>query len=130
VRSSCSSGFDQQLGGFSIPQKVIIAELESFGTTSPDLFRGEMGTLAVHEQLRAKLDGWTDVAGCNVFDSRGILINSSRTWPVPDISIADRTCFTRLAAEPALEMAVEVVPSRFSASLANLFLSKDASAAT
>jgi hypothetical protein len=28
-----------------------------------------------------------------------------------------------------LEMAVEVVPSRFSASLANLFLSKDASAA-
>jgi hypothetical protein len=29
----------------------------------------------------------------------------------------------------ALEMAVEVAPSRFSASLANLFLSKDASAA-
>jgi diguanylate cyclase (GGDEF)-like protein len=113
--------FDQQLGDFSIPQKLIIAELESFAITSPDLFRGEMGTLAVHEQLRARLDGWTDVAGCNVFDSRGVLINSSRTWPVPDISIADRTYFTRLAAEPALEMTVEVVPSRFLASQAIVF---------
>jgi len=39
-------------------------------------------------------------------------------------------CLALMAAiAVALEMAVEVVPSRFSASLANLFLSKDASAA-
>jgi diguanylate cyclase (GGDEF)-like protein len=116
--------FDQQLGDFSIPQKVIIEELESHGITSPDMFRGEMGTLAVHEQLRARLDGWTDVAGCNVFDSRGILINSSRIWPVPEISIADRAYFMKLMAEPALAMAVDVVPSRFSTSQAIVFARK------
>jgi diguanylate cyclase (GGDEF)-like protein len=108
--------FEQQFGDFSIPQKLIIAELESHGIASPDVFRGEMATLAVHEQLRAKVDGWADVAGSNVFDSGGILINSSRVWPVPEISIADRAYFLRLAREPALQMAVEIVPSRFSAS--------------
>jgi len=113
--------FDQQFRDFSIPQEVIITELESYGITSPDIFRGEMATLAVHEQLRAKLYDWTDVAGSNVFDSKGMLINSSRTWPVPEISIADRAYFARLAAEPTLELAVEVVPSRFSASQAIVF---------
>jgi diguanylate cyclase (GGDEF)-like protein/PAS domain S-box-containing protein len=80
-----------------------------------------MGTLAVHEQLRAKLDGWADVAGSNVFDSKGNLINSSRVWPVPEISIADRAYFVKLASEPNLELAVEVVPSRLSASQAIVF---------
>ncbi len=107
--------FEQQFGDFSIPQRLIIAELESHGITSPDIFRGEMATLAVHERLRSKVDGWADVAGSNVFDSKGVLINSSRIWPVPEISIADRAYFLRLATEPALEIAVEVVPSRFSA---------------
>jgi diguanylate cyclase (GGDEF)-like protein len=106
--------FDQQFGDFSIPQKLIIAELESSGITSPDIFRGEMATLAVHEKLRAKVDGWTDVAGSNVFDSKGILINSSRIWPVPEINIADRAYFMKLATDPALEVAVEIVPSRLS----------------
>ena len=106
--------FDQQFGDFSIPQKLIIAELESSGITSPDIFRGEMATLAVHEKLRAKVDGWTDVAGSNVFDSKGILINSSRIWPVPEINIADRAYFMKLATDPALEAAVEIVPSRLS----------------
>jgi hypothetical protein len=36
--------FDQQFRDFSIPQKLIIAELESSGITSPDIFRGEMAT--------------------------------------------------------------------------------------
>jgi diguanylate cyclase (GGDEF)-like protein len=108
--------FEQQFADFSIPQRLIIAELESHGIASPDIFRGEMATLAVHERLRAKIDGWADVAGSNVFDSKGILINSSRIWPVPEISIADRAYFLRLATDPALEMAVEIVPSRFSAS--------------
>jgi hypothetical protein len=73
-----------------------------------------MATLAVHEKLRAKVDGWTDVAGSNVFDSKGILINSSRIWPVPEINIADRAYFMKLATDPALEVAVEIVPSRLS----------------
>ena len=47
----------------------------------------------MHDVLKAKVSGHTDVAGINVFDADGRLINSSETWPVPDVNIADRGYF-------------------------------------
>ena len=82
-------------------------------STSADVFRSEMATLAMHEVLRAKASGWSDVAGANVFDSNGVLINSSRRWPVADISVADRGYFNRLKNDPASQEEIEVVPGRF-----------------
>lgn len=64
--------FDQQFADFSVLQKSIVAELEGYGIDSPEIFRSEMGTLAVHEVLRTKASGWADVAGANVFDSDGL----------------------------------------------------------
>jgi hypothetical protein len=60
--------FDQQFEDFSVLQKSIVLELESHGFDSPDVFRSEMGTLAMHEVLRAKASSLSDVAGANVFD--------------------------------------------------------------
>ena len=105
--------FDREFADFAVLQKSIIAELESHGIESPDVFRSEMGTLAVHEVLRAKASGWSDIAGANLFDSEGRLINSSKRWPVADISISDRGYFIRLKNDPALQEEVEVVPGRF-----------------
>ncbi|MBR0726508.1 bifunctional diguanylate cyclase/phosphodiesterase [Bradyrhizobium manausense] len=105
--------FDREFEDFAVLQKSIIAELEGHGIDSADVFRSEMGTLAMHEVLRAKASGWSDVAGANVFDSTGVLINSSRRWPVADISIADRGYFSRLKNDPASQEEIEVVPGRF-----------------
>nr|WP_283811730.1 EAL domain-containing protein [Bradyrhizobium hipponense] len=104
--------FDREFENFAVLQKSIIAELESHGIESADAFRSEMGTLAVHEALRAKASGWTDVAGANVFDANGVLINSSRRWPVADISVADRGYFNRLKNDPAAQEEIEVVAGR------------------
>ncbi|WGD52882.1 EAL domain-containing protein [Bradyrhizobium sp. CB1650] len=105
--------FDREFEDFAVLQKSIIATLESHGIESEDVFRSEMGTLAMHEELRSKASGWSDVAGANVFDARGALINSSKRWPVADISIADRGYFNRLKNDPASQEEVEVVPGRF-----------------
>ena len=53
-----------------------------------------MSTLEMHEMLQSQGRRHSDVAGVNVFDSDGVLINSSENWPVPDINIADRAYFT------------------------------------
>jgi diguanylate cyclase (GGDEF)-like protein len=106
--------FDRQFEDFSVLQNEIVDELQSRGIESPDVFRSEMGTLAVHEVLRAKGNGWADVAGANVFDARGELINSSQRWPVPDIRIADRAYFRTLQSDPKRSLEIEVVTSRFS----------------
>lgn len=116
--------FDQQFGDFAVLQKAIIAELESHGIESPDAFQSEMGTLAVHEVLRAKASDGTDVAGVNVFDFEGTLINSSQQWPVPDIRIADRAYFQRLRDDPRLVADIEVVNSRFLSSPVIVFARK------
>ncbi|MDE5442900.1 EAL domain-containing protein [Bradyrhizobium sp. CSA207] len=104
--------FDREFEDFAVLQKSVIAELESHGIESADVFRSEMATLAVHEALRAKASGWTDVAGANVFDANGVLINSSRRWPVADISIGDRGYFNRLKNDPAAQEEIEVVAGR------------------
>ncbi|MGX4801526.1 bifunctional diguanylate cyclase/phosphodiesterase [Bradyrhizobium guangdongense] len=113
--------FDREFEDFAVLQKSIIAELESHGIESADVFRSEMATLAMHEVLRAKASGWSDVAGANVFDSDGRLINSSRSWPVPDVSVSDRSYFARLKSDPAAQEEVEVVPGRFGSGPAIVF---------
>ncbi|MBR0779388.1 EAL domain-containing protein [Bradyrhizobium diazoefficiens] len=105
--------FDREFEDFAVLQKSIIAELESHGIESAEIFRSEMGTLAMHEVLRTRASGWSDVAGANVFDARGVLINSSRRWPVADISVADRGYFNRLKNDPSSQEEIEVVHGRF-----------------
>ncbi|MBR0850909.1 EAL domain-containing protein [Bradyrhizobium diazoefficiens] len=105
--------FDREFEDFAVLQKSIIAELESHGIESAEIFRSEMGTLAMHEVLRTRASGWSDLAGANLFDAGGILINSSRQWPVADISVADRGYFNRLKNDPSSQEEIEVVPGRF-----------------
>lgn len=113
--------FDRQLEDFSVLQKRIVSELESRGFDSPEAFRSEMGTLAMHEVLRAKASVMADVAGANVFDSNGVLINSSQRWPVADVRISDRAYFNKLKNNPELLEEVEVVTGRFSSAKAIVF---------
>jgi diguanylate cyclase (GGDEF)-like protein len=117
--------FDKQLEDFTVIQKDVVTQILVAGITSPDIFRGEMATLEWHEVLRVRAEGYSDVAGVNLFDSEGMLINSSETWPVPDIKISDRPYFKAFksgaAATPVL---IELVQSRFSAGWATVIAHK------
>src|SRR5258705_9913197 len=84
-----------------------------------------MATLEWHEVLRVRAEGYSDVAGVNLFDSEGVLINSSETWPVPDIKISDRPYFKALKSGAAMApVLVELVRSRFSGDWAIVFAHK------
>ncbi|MGY4341570.1 bifunctional diguanylate cyclase/phosphodiesterase [Bradyrhizobium sp. LM2.9] len=113
--------FDREFEDFAVLQKSVIAELESRSIESADVFRSQMATLAMHEVLRAKTSGWSDVAGANVFDSNGVLINSSRRWPVANISVGDRGYFNRLKNDASAQEEIEVVPGRFGGGAAIVF---------
>ena len=107
--------FDQQLEDFEVIQRDLFTQTRNAGIASPDIFRGQMSTLEMHEALRAKVSGHSDVAGVNVFDSEGVLINSSETWPVPDMKISDRAFFKAFKSGSAVTpVLVELVKSRFS----------------
>jgi diguanylate cyclase (GGDEF)-like protein len=106
--------FDQQLEDFAVIQEDVVTQIRGAGIASPEVFRGEMATLEMHEMLRARVGGHADVAGVNVFDSDGVLINSSETWPPPDVKIADRGFFKAFKSGSAVTpVLIELVQGRF-----------------
>jgi len=84
--------FDQQLDDFTIVLKEVAEQIHSDRLTA-DMFRGQLATLEWHESLRTRIGAYSDLAGINVFDADGRLINSSEVWPVQEINIADRNFF-------------------------------------
>jgi diguanylate cyclase (GGDEF)-like protein len=107
--------FDQQLVDFIAIQKDVAAQIRSAGITSPAGFRARMSTPETHETLMEKVGTHSDVAGVNVFDADGMLINSSEHWPPPDVKIADRDYFkTAKSAAAAKPVSIELVRGRLS----------------
>jgi diguanylate cyclase (GGDEF)-like protein len=112
--------FDQQLEDFTIVLKDIAAHVRSSGTSSETL-RGQLATLEWHEELRTKVNAYSDVAGISVFDADGKLINSSEVWPVPDVNVSDRNYFKALkSGNASTPIQIEIVKGRISHRWANI----------
>jgi hypothetical protein len=108
-----SRHFDQQLEDFMGVQKDILAQIATSRIASPEAFRAQLSTAEWHEMLRLRLRAYTDVAGVNMFDANGVLINSSEHWPVPDVRIADRAFFKAFKSGAAEQFRIELVQGRF-----------------
>ena len=119
-----SRHFDQQLEDFMGIENDVVAQIADIRIASADRFRGELSTLQWHEVLRLKLGAYTDVAGVNVFDANGVLINSSENWPVPDVSIADRMFFKQFKAGFDDQFLVELVQGRLAQGWATIIARK------
>jgi len=106
--------FDQQLDDFVSIQREIATQAQFAQMASPAAFRSLMSTPEMHDSLQAKGSGHPDVAGINVFDADGRLINSSERWPVPNLNISDRAYFrTFKSGSTAAPLLIELVRGRF-----------------
>ncbi len=107
--------FDQQLDDVEAPLNDLIGQIHLAGIASPDDFKRQMSTPEMHLLLKAKVSGFSEIAGINVYDAEGTLINSSVVPVVPVVNIADRAYFKALksSSEPAQHQ-IELVRSRFS----------------
>ena len=107
--------FDQQLEDFITIQREIATQVRSAKVTTPEAFRAWMSTPELHEALKAKASGHDDVAGVNVFDADGRLINSSENRASSAVNISDRAYFKAFKSGAASQtILIELVHSRFS----------------
>jgi diguanylate cyclase (GGDEF)-like protein len=100
--------FDRELHDFEALQRDVVRRMERSGIASPADFRRQMSSDAFHTTLQAAADASSDAAGINVFDANGQLINSSQSWPVPAVNIADLAYFRDFAADdrsPVVQLA-------------------------
>ncbi len=108
-----SRHFDQQLADLEVPLIDLIAQIHAAGVESPEAFKRFMSTTEMHLLMKAKVSSPSEIAGINVYDSEGALINSSVVAVVPAVNIADRAYFRTLKSTPE-EQQIELVRSRFS----------------
>ena len=105
--------FDQQLEDFEVIQSDLIHYMQSNGITTPENYKRQMSSEAIHLMLKSKMSALSYVGGINVFDADGKLINASAVWPIPPVSAADRAYFRTFKQNPrSPDMIVEPVYSR------------------
>ena len=107
--------FDQQIEDAEVPLNELIAQIHQAGIATPDDFKRRMSTPEMHLLLKVKVGhGSSKIAGVNVYDAAGDLINSSEVAVVPAINIADRAYFKALkASSDEARPEIELVRSRF-----------------
>jgi diguanylate cyclase (GGDEF)-like protein len=104
--------FDRQLEEFGIVQNQLVTYMRSTGIASNEDYRRQMSGQDMHAMLQIMSNGSSDVAGVNIFDSSGTLINSS-TWPLPNVNVADRAYFKTFESKHAVSSTlIELLKSR------------------
>jgi len=94
-----SRHFSRDLSNFETVQKDLIRRIKSAGIDTPEAFKDRMSGEKARGMLQALVSGGVDVAGINVYDADGELINSSRPGPIPAMNISDRAYFQQLKAD-------------------------------
>ena len=107
-----SRHFDQQLDDFTVIQKDLVRQIQQSGISTADIFREKMASPEWHEMLNARVGAYFDVACVDVFDSKGILVNSSEVSPASDVKIVDRDFFKAFTSGAAVTpVLIELVQS-------------------
>ncbi len=106
--------FDQELDDVEVPLIDLVEQIHQAGIVSPDDFKRRMSTHEMHLQLKERVSRAYKIAGVNIYDADGVLINSSEVSPVPSVRIDDRAYFKTFKFDPeAPDLQIQLVYSRF-----------------
>jgi diguanylate cyclase (GGDEF)-like protein/PAS domain S-box-containing protein len=98
--------FEQQFEDSEIVANDVISKMQFTEIDSQETFRIWMSSHDAHLILKSKVNVLSYIGDVDIFDADGKLINSSATWPLPAISIADRAYFKNFKSGAELKTAV------------------------
>jgi signal transduction histidine kinase len=78
------------------------------GVADQASFVAKMVGPEIHRLLQEKISGVAQLEAVSVMSRDGKLINSSRSWPLPEIDITDRDYFRALKENPSLKTYISV----------------------
>jgi hypothetical protein len=76
--------------------------METLGIRSSEAFRRQMSSRDIHVLLKQKVGDMPRLEAIALFDANGDLINFSRSWPIPRLSITQQEHFRAFASDPNL----------------------------
>ena len=98
--------FDQQFKDSELVANDVISRMQFSEIDSPETFKIWMSSYDAHLILKSKVEVLSYIGDVGIFDADGKLINASAVWPLPAISIADRTYFKNFKSDATLKTAV------------------------
>jgi hypothetical protein len=104
--------FDQQFQDSDIIARNLASQMQFSEPASAELFKSRFSIFESHLELKANAGSLSYVGDVFIFDAKGTLINSSGSWPPPEMNVSDRDYFKAFKANPQLTMALEPVRSR------------------
>ena len=93
---------DRTFQAVDLIQSSIIAKIRSLGISSDADYARLMSTEDVHEMLQTSTSGVVQAYAISLINSKGHIINFSRSWPPPEIDVADRAFFKSVKSDPQM----------------------------
>jgi diguanylate cyclase (GGDEF)-like protein len=91
---------DRSFQAVDLVQSSVIEKIQALGITSSEDYARRMSGQDVHLMLKASTSGVVQAYAISLINSDGRLINFSRSWPAPEIDVADRTFFKAIKSGP------------------------------
>ena len=91
---------DRTFEAVDLLQTTFIETAQTGGIQTPDDFRRLMSTRDINRQLKHHGSEMPQLDSLGLVDTEGMVVNTSRAWPTPTLSIADRSYFKALKANP------------------------------
>src|SRR5581483_1710749 len=102
---------------------------QSLGIASSEDYTRRMSSEDVHQMLKASTSGLVQAYAISLINADGQLLNFSRFWPTPNISVADREFFLALKSDPRLTSFVSLAAHNRTNGAWTLFLVRKVTAA-
>lgn len=104
---------DRALKSLELVQRSVIEDIAEQKVTTEAALGEVMGTMAVHRNLRDRIEGLPYVDAVTVINENGKLLNFTRYWPIPAVNVSDRDYFKALRAPGGSDLFISVpVPNR------------------
>lgn len=104
---------DRAFQAVELLQAGLIEHMYAVGVQLPEEFEWHNADESVHTMLKERLASFPYIDVLSVVDSQGKVVNFSREWPIPQLSVADRDYFKALQSDPALDSYLsEPLPNR------------------
>lgn len=84
---------DRSLQSVEIAQSALIERMEAEGVATPEGYRAWAASREMHDLLRDRIRGLPQLDAMALVAEDGTLLNFSRAWPVPVVSLAGRSHF-------------------------------------
>ena len=97
---------DRSFQAIDLVQTSVLEKIAALGIISSAEYEHQLSSQDVHLMLNNKIDGLPYVAGLNLIDAHGKLINISRLWPTPVANVADREYFKAFKSNTQLSVLV------------------------